>query len=86
MEIRSKLGNENIMQMRKVAFFCSRKEPAGLKNAVDRWIDSLKSDKLCVMCGDQSSMENTCFHRYLKEKFRQYWCWQKPCMSNGASL
>lgn len=68
MEIRSKLGNENIMQMRKVAFFCSRKEPAGLKNAVDRWIDSLKSDKLCVMCGDQSSMEKHVFSSLLERK------------------
>ena len=68
MEIRSKLGNENIMQMRKVAFFCSRKEPAGLQNAVDRWIDSLKSDKLCVMCGDQSSMEKHVFSSLLERK------------------
>lgn len=85
MEIRSKLGNENIMQLRKTAFFCSRKEPSGLQAAVDRWIATLQPDKVCVMCGDQSPMENTCFHHCLKEKFRQYWCWQRRCMSNGAS-
>lgn len=68
MEIRSKLGNENIMQMRKTAFFCSRKEPSGLQAAVDRWIATLQPDKVCVMCGDQSPMEKHVFSLLLERK------------------
>lgn len=68
MEIRSKLGNENIMRLRKMAFFCSRKEPAGLQTAVDRWIGTLQSDKVCVMCGDQSPMEKHVFSSLLERK------------------
>lgn len=68
MEIRSKLGNENIMQMRKTAFFCSRKEPSGLQPAVDRWIATLQPDKVCVMCGDQSPMEKHVFSSLLERK------------------
>lgn len=68
MEIRSKLGNENIMRLRKTAFFCSRKEPAGVQTAVDRWIGCLQSDKVCVMCGDQSPMEKHVFSSLLERK------------------
>lgn len=68
MEIRSKLGNENIMQLRKTAFFCSRREPAGLQLAVDRWIESLQPDKVCVMCGNQSPMEKYVFSSLLERK------------------
>lgn len=68
MEIRSKLGNENIMQLRKMAFFCSRKEPSGLQAAVDRWIATLQPDKVCVMCGDQSPMEKHVFSSLLERK------------------
>lgn len=68
MEIRSKLGNENIMQLRKTAFFCSRKEPSGLQTAVDRWIATLQQDKACVMCGDQSPMEKHVFSSLLERK------------------
>ncbi|MEF2620670.1 MAG: hypothetical protein U0M48_00795, partial [Xylanibacter rarus] len=68
MEIRSKLGNENIMQLRKIAFFCSRKEPFGLQAAVDRWIATLQPDKVCVMCGDQSPMEKHVFSSLLERK------------------
>lgn len=68
MEIRSKLGNENIMQLRKMAFFCSRKEPSGLQAAVDIWIATLQPDKVCVMCGDQSPMEKHVFSSLLERK------------------
>lgn len=56
-----KCGNETLLERRKTAFLCSRKTPVGVEKAVDEWMNSLRADYDCVMCGDQSGMERRVF-------------------------
>lgn len=61
-----KCGNEALLERRKTAFLCSRRTPAGVEKAVDEWLNTLRADSDCVMCGDQSGMERRVFTALLR--------------------
>lgn len=60
-----KCGNEALLGRRKTAFLCSRKTPVGVDQAVNSWLESLRAEHDCVLCGDQSGMERMVFSRLL---------------------
>ena len=66
MKILSRLGNETLMQREKTAFLCSRKTPDGLEYLVGKWILGQSPERDCVMCGNQSPMEQAVFTTLLQ--------------------
>lgn len=60
-----KCGNEALLGWRKTAFLCSRKTPVGVEQAVNSWLESLRAEHDCVLCGDQSGVERMVFSRLL---------------------
>ena len=63
-----KCGNEALLKCRKTAFLCSRQTPDGVRQAVETWLDTLKKETDCVMCGDQSAVERIVFAGLLKRE------------------
>lgn len=63
-----KCGNEALLERRKTAFLCSRNASVEVEKAVDEWLDTLKAEVDCVMCGNQSSMERRVFEGLLRRK------------------
>lgn len=61
-----KCGHEALLGRRKTAFLCSRGTPAGVEKAVDEWLNTLRADCDCIMCGDQSGMERRVFTALLR--------------------
>ena len=68
MKIISTKGNEALMQRRKTAFACSRKTPGKLEYLVGKWLLGLSAERDCIMCGNQSPMEQAVFSVLLQRK------------------
>jgi len=63
-----KRGAEALLGRRLTAFLCSRRTLAGVETAVDAWLDELRPEIDCIMCGDQSGMEKRVFQALLNRK------------------
>lgn len=63
-----KLGNESLLNRSKTAFLCSRIVPQAAETAILQWIDTLRPDADCVLCGNHSYMEHVVFDLLLKNK------------------
>jgi len=66
MKIVDTLGNEDILNLKKEAFLCSRKVPASVILKCYDWAISQRESGVCVISGFHSQIERDVFH-YLEK-------------------
>ncbi|HBA89764.1 MAG TPA: SMF family protein [Geobacter sp.] len=60
------VGNPELLKLRKVAFLCSRKFPAGVASISYQWADEQRRMGTCVISGYHSQIEKEVLCRLLK--------------------
>lgn len=65
MEIHAKNGNTAFLERSKTAFLSSRKAPDELNEIVKEWVEGLKPETDCVMCGNLTTIEQFVLHELL---------------------
>jgi hypothetical protein len=63
----NKVGNENLLNLRKVAFLCSRRTPDTVYFDIFNWVNQLSSDE-CIICGNHSFVEQKVFTLLLQRR------------------
>ncbi|MDD3773663.1 MAG: hypothetical protein PHC38_13545 [Weeksellaceae bacterium] len=66
MKIEQLLGNENLLELKKTAFLCSRKIPASVVLKCYDWAIAQREAGNCVISGFHSKIEKDVFHYLLK--------------------
>jgi len=65
MKVINQIGNKQLLEHDKYAFFTSHKAPMKWYDAVFEWVESLDRDMDCVMCCNTSEMEEEIFKALL---------------------
>jgi len=68
MKIEQKIGNENLLNLQKTAFLCSRKVPASVVLKCYDWAIEQRNSGNCIISGFHSQIEKDVFHFLLKGK------------------
>lgn len=68
MEIKERLGNNELLQLHKTAFLCSRKVPASVVLKCYDWAVKMRDEGKCVISGFHSQIEKDVLHYLLKGK------------------
>lgn len=66
MKIEQLLGNENLLELKKTAFLCSRKIPASAVLKCYDWAIAQREAENCIISGFHSQLEKDVFHYLLK--------------------
>lgn len=59
------LGNRELLEREKTAFVCSMGTPRGLSAVIQRWVTGLDAERVCVVCGNESEVEQMVFAQLL---------------------
>lgn len=59
------LGEMSLLEREKTAFVCSQRTPRNLSEFIRRWAMQLDARRDCIICGNESDMEQMAFSLFL---------------------
>ena len=62
------IGNKEILKLKKTAFLCSKKVPAGIVLKSNDWAKEQREKDVCIVCGNHSQIEKDVFEILLRGK------------------